>query len=85
MQYYSLIYLYISVLPLKFKHSKQPEHIKTVFRVQNATRKEMHGRILFINGLIPVIQVKSEQRVNPNAKGSISVTAPINPHRRLHC
>lgn len=77
MQYYSLIYLYISVLPLKFKQSKQPEHTETAFRVQlqNANRKEMHGSILFINGLIQAIQVKSEQRVNPNAKGSISEIA----------
>lgn len=69
-------HLYISVLPLKFKHSKQSEH-ETVFRVQlqNANRKEMHGRILFKHGLIQAIQVKSEQRVNPNAKGSISVIA----------
>lgn len=67
---------YISVLPLKFKHSKQPEH-ETVFRVQlqNANRKEMHGRILFKHGLIQATQVKSEQIVNPNAKGSISVIA----------
>lgn len=62
MQYYSFIYLYISDLPLKFKQSKQPEHIKTVFRVQlqNANRKRVHGSILFINGLIQAIQVKSE-------------------------
>lgn len=76
MQYYSFIYLYISVLPLKFKHGKQPEY-ETVFRVQlqNANRKEMHGKILLKHGLIQAIQVKSEQRVNPNAKGSISVIA----------
>lgn len=62
MQYYSFIYLYISDLPLKFKQSNQPEHIKTVFRVQlqNANRKGVHGSILFINGLIQAIQVKSE-------------------------
>lgn len=41
LQYYSFIYLYISILPLKLKLSKQPEH-ETVFRVQlqNANRKD---------------------------------------------
>lgn len=77
MQYYSLIYLSISVLPLKFMQSEQPEHIKTVLRVQlqNANRTEMHGSILFINAPIQALRVKSEQRVNPHAKGSISVRA----------
>lgn len=62
MQYYSLIYLYISVLPLKFKQSKQSELIMSVLRVQlqNANRKGMHGSVLFINRLIHTIQMKSE-------------------------
>lgn len=62
MQYYSLIYLYISVLPLKFKQSKQSELIMSVLRVQlqNANRKGMRGSVLFINRLIHTIQMKSE-------------------------
>lgn len=62
MQYYSLIYLYISVLPLKFKQSKQSELIMSVLRVQlqNANRKGMHGSVLLINRLIHTIQMKSE-------------------------